>query len=284
MQITSSLDGRDVGKGANSATGVPGPLISRGGFRSGPHGSQISLPSPTRVVLFDDFLGDLIADEWNAVETDTDGAQAVLAGGIGGVLRITSGNDDGNGVVLPDASGVTSYLNWKAANGDLVFQTRFKMSRITDAYAFLGFTDLITIEAPIISAGSLQTVTANADDAVGFLFDTNMATTDNWCLVGVAATVKATVQTLAVATVGAAQAAPVADDYATFRIEITAAGKATFYINGNQVGVSMSGAVTPSVALTPCILVSNQDGTSALTAEVDYIHVAMDRAVDGDNV
>lgn len=284
MRITRSIDGRDFGIGANSASGTPGPAISRGGFRSGDHGNQISLPSPTRVVLFDDFLGDVLADEWNAVETDTDGTELILAGGIGGVLRITSGNDDGNGVVLPDAAGVTSYLNWQASNGDLVFQTRFKMSRITDAYAFLGFIDLVTIEAPIIASGTLQGITTNATDAVGFMFDTNTATTDNWLLVGVAADVDATVQTLVTATVGAAQAAPVADDYATFRIEVTSAGKATFYINGNQVGNSMTGAVTPGADLTPVVLVSNQDGTSALTAEIDYIHVAMDRAVDGDNV
>lgn len=274
MQITRSIDGRDVGVGANSASGVPGPMISRGGFRSGPHGNQISLPSPTRVVLFDDFLGDVLADEWAAVETDTDGAQAVLAGGIGGVLQITSGNDDGNGVVLPDASGVTSYLNWQASNGDLIFQARFKMSRITDAYAYLGFTDLITIEAPII-CNTAETITTNATDAVGFVFDTNF-TADTWHLCGVATNTDATTQILT--------NAPVADDYATYRIEITAAGKATFYINGNQVGTSMTGAVTAAADLTPVVLVSNQDGTSALTAEVDYIHVAMDRAVDGDNV
>jgi hypothetical protein len=274
MHILNSIDGRKVGTGPNSASGTPGPLISAGGFRSGPHGSQISLPGPNRVVLFDDFLGDVLADEWNAVETDTDGAQAVLAGGIGGVLRITSGNDDGNGVVLPDASGVTSYLNWQASNGDLVFQTRFKMSRITDAYAFLGFTDLTTIEAPII-CNSAETITTNASDAVGFVFDTNF-TADTWHLCGVAGDTDATAQILT--------AAPVADDYATYRIEVTAAGKATFYINGNQVGTTMSGAVTASADLTPVVLVSNQDGTSALTAEVDYIHVAMDRAADGDNV
>jgi hypothetical protein len=153
MQILASLHGRKVGLGAEGKTGAmkgKSVLISDGGFISGSHGSQFKLPSPSTVAIFDDFLGDVLADEWNAVETDTDGAQAVLAGGIGGVLRITSGNDDGNGVVLPDASGFTSYLNWQASNGGLEMQTRFKMSRITDAYFFIGFTDLVTIEAPII--------------------------------------------------------------------------------------------------------------------------------------
>lgn len=274
MRVLSSIDGRDVGKGPNRTDGTAGPLISRGGFRSGDHGSQFDLASPRRVVLFDDFLGDVLADEWNAVETDTDGAQAFLAGGIGGVLRITSGNDEGSSVVLPDASGVTSYLNWQASNGDLVFQTRFKMSRITAAYAFLGFTDLITIEAPIV-CNSAETITTTATDAVGFVFDTNF-TSDTWHLCGVATDVDATSQVLTTA--------PVADDYATFRIEVTSGGKASFFINGAQVGTVMSGAVTAAADLTPVVLVSNLAGTSALTAEVDYIHVAMDRAVDGDNI
>lgn len=278
MQIQTSLHGRKLGLGREGQTGAmkgKSPLVIPGGLIVGEHGSQFKLASPSVAAFFDDFLGDVLADQWNAIETDTDGAQAVLAGGIGGVLRVTSGNDDGNGVVLPDLSGVTSYLNWQASNGGLEFQCRFKMSRITDAYAFIGFTDLVTVEAPIISAGSVDTLTSNATDAVGFMFDTNQ-TTDTFHLVGVATDVDATRQAISTA--------PVADDYATFRIEISAAGAATFYINGLQVGVTMSGAVTAGADLTPIIAVSNQDGTSALTAEIDYIFTGMNRAVDGDNV
>lgn len=276
VQILTSVHGRKAGLTAEGQTGAAkgkSRFMAPGGFVAGEHGNQFDLPSPSKVVLFDDFLGDVLADEWNAVETDTDGAQAVLAGGIGGTLRITTGNDDGNGVVLPDASGVTSYLNWQASNGGLVMQARVKMSRITDAYLFVGFTDLITIEAPIISAGSVDTITTNATDAVGFMFDTNQST-DTFHLVGVATDVDATRQAIT--------AAPVADDYATFRIELSAAGVATFFYNGLQVGTPMSGAVTAAADLTPIVLASNQDGTTALTCDVDYIHVAMNRAADGD--
>jgi hypothetical protein len=215
----------------------------------------------------------VLADEWNAVETDTDGAQAVLAGGIGGTLRITSGNDDGNVVVLPDLSGVTSYLNWQASNGGLRMQARIKISRITLAYIFVGFTDLITIEAPVISAGSVDTITTTADDVVGFMFDTGMAT-DTFHLVGSAATVDATRQAITTA--------PVADDYITLAVEVNASGTALFYVNGAQVGTAMTGAVTPGTDLTPAVYVSNTDGTSAITLDVDYIAVSMNRAADGD--
>lgn len=276
VEILASIHGRKLGLGRESQTGAQkgrAKLISDGGFASGGKGNAIALPSPGTVALFDDFLGDVLADQWNAVETDTDGAQAVLAGGIGGTLRITTGNDDGNAVVLPDLSGVTSYLNWQASNGGLVMQARIKVSRITLAYIFVGFTDLITIEAPIYASGTADGITTDASDAVGFVFDTGFET-DTWHLAGVAANTDATAQTLT--------AAPVADDYETLRIEVSAAGVATFYRNGKQVGTAMTGAVTATTDLTPAVYASNTDGTSAATLDVDYIHVAMDRAADGD--
>lgn len=265
--ILTSLHGRKAGLTKD------GQLMVPGGFLAGEHGKQMHSSSPSKVVLFDDFLGDVLADQWNPVETDVDGAQAVLAGGIGGVLRITSGNDDGNVVVLPDLSGVTSYLNWQAVNGGLELQARIKMSRITLAYLFVGFTDLITVEAPVYAAGAADTITTDASDAVGFMFDTGMAT-DTFHLVGVAGNTDATLQTIT--------NAPVADDYMTLRIEVTAAGVATFFINGVQVGTSMTGAVTAATDLTPCIYVSNTDGTAAVNLDVDYAYVAMNRAADGD--
>jgi hypothetical protein len=274
MRILTSVLGRFVGVGPKNPTTLqPGQLISAGGFLSGNHGSQFDLIHPRKAVLFDDFLGDVLADQWNAVEgSDTDGTQAVLASGIGGILRLTSGNDDANGTQATDASGVTSYLNWQAANGDLVFQARIKVSRITDSYIFAGFTDVITAELPVIAASG-TTITTNATDAVGFLFDTNF-TADTWHLVGVATDVDATRQALT--------AAPVADDFVTLRIEVTSGGKATFFINGVQVGTQMSGAVTAAADLTPCVYVSNADGTDTVTLDVDYVYVSMNRAADGD--
>lgn len=276
-QILTSIHGRKVGLGAESTIGAAkgkSPLVVPGGVIAGDHGNQIAAPSPSTVSLFDDFLGDVLQDPWNAVEgSDTDGTQVVLAGGIGGVLRLTSGNDDANGTQATDASGVTSYLNWQASNGGLVMQARIKVSRITLAYIFVGFTDVITAELPVISASSANTLTTNATDAVGFMFDTNM-TADTWWLVGVANDVDATAQNTAVA--------PVADDYETLRVEISATGAATFYRNGLQIGTAMTGAVTAGADLTPCVYVSNADGTSVVTLDVDYIHCAMTRATDGD--
>lgn len=266
-RILTSLHGRLAGLDST------GKLISRGGFRSGDHGKQIDEPSPSRVALFDDFLGDVIADQWDLQEgTDgATGAAAILAGGIGGVLRITTG-DAGTGLAA-DMEQITQALQWQASNGELVFQTRFKMSAITTCYAFLGLTDLAaSLEAPIESAGSANTITTNASDAVGFMFDTRMST-DNWWLVGVAGNTDATHQDTGYA--------PVADTYATFRIVVSSAGVATFFYNGAPVGTAMSGAVTAATDLTPTINVSKTSVAASMTADVDYVHVAMDRGLDG---
>jgi hypothetical protein len=245
-----------------------GRLVAPKGVLNGNDGSQIAMPSPTTVSWFEDFLGDVVPDQINFVE-GTDSATsdgAVLASGNGGIFRFTTG-DAGTGNAA-DFVQLTSYLNWKASNGNLCFEARFKMSRITLAYAFLGFTDVTTLEVPIYSASSADTLTSNATDGCGFMFDTRM-TTDTWHLVGVATDVDATRQAIAYA--------PVADTYETFRIELSTAGVATFFRNGVQVGTAMSGAVTAAALLTPTVMVGNVSGTASFTADLDYIHASQTR-------
>lgn len=274
-EIQTSLHGRAVGLTREGTVGAHKGrrrLAAEGGFVSGIKGNSIALPSPSSVVFFDDFLGDVVADQWNAVE-GTDSATsdaAILAGGIGGVLRLTTG-DAGTGLAA-DMEQLTQALQWQASNGGLAIQARFKLSAITTCYVFFGFTDLVTLEGPIISASSADTITTNASDAVGFMFDTRMAT-DTWWLVGVAADVDATAQNTGFA--------PVADTYETFRIEVSAAGLATFYRNGLGVGTAMTGAVTAATDLTPTIAVSKTSVAASMTLDLDYMAIVMNRGLDG---
>lgn len=259
--ILTSLHGKLVGLTANRRLMVPAGLVS------GENGSQLHHPSPSMVSLWDDFEGDVIADQWNLLE-GTDSATtdaAILAGGIGGVLRMTTG-DAGTGLAA-DLVQVTRALQWQASNGGLAFECRVKLSAITTCYAFLGFTDLAaTLEAPVISASSANTITTNATDAVGIMFDTNMST-DNWWLVGVANDVDATAQNTGYA--------PVADTYETWRIEVTTGGVATFFRNGIQVGTAMSGALTAATDLTPTLAVGKLSVAASMTMDVDYVHASM---------
>lgn len=264
-KILTSLHGKMLGLDNK------GRLIAPKGVISGENGNQISERSPSRAVFFDDFLGDVVADQWNLVE-GTDGATsdaAILAGGIGGVLRITTG-DAGTGLAA-DLIQMNQALQWQASNGDLVFQTRLKLSAITTCSVFVGFTDTVSLEAPVIGATG-TTITTNATDAVGFLFDTTL-TAVKWHLVGVANDVDATFQNSGVA--------PVAAQYQTLRVEVSSTGVAVFFINGVQVGTAMSGAVTPATDLTPVVGGGKLSVAASMTIDVDYVHVVMDRGLDG---
>jgi hypothetical protein len=268
-RILTSLHGRKAGLDKD------GRLIVPGGVVAGEHGNQFSLHSADRIVLLDDFTGDVVADQWNLLE-GTDSATtdaAVLAGGIGGVLRLTTG-DAGTGIAA-DHVQVTQALQWQASNGKLTFQTRLKLGTITNVWAYLGFTDLATsLEAPVTL--NATTFTTNASDAVGFMFDTT-ATVDTWRMVGV----KADVDAMTDATSKfSTDTAPVADTYATFRIEVDTSGNATFFYNGNQVGY-LANAVTPGADLTPTLNYANLSGTTPRTMDVDYVYVAMDRGANG---
>lgn len=247
-----------------------GRALSPGGLVLGNNGKQRVVGDPNNVALWDDFESGLNTARWKLTE-GTDSATstaAILAGGMGGVLRLTTG-DAGTGIAADGNQLSQNALMWQASNGNLIMETKLKLSAITTCYAFVGFTDQVaSLEAPVISASSANTITTNATDAVGFMFDTNMAD-DNWWLVGVDTNVDATHQDTGFA--------PVADTYETFRVELTATGEARFFRNGNQVGTQMSAAVTPATDLSPVILVSKLSVTATMTMDIDYVHVAMNR-------
>jgi hypothetical protein len=268
-RILTSLHGRKLGLGSAESGGLQ-PLIAPGGLILGEHGTQRQIGGPNHVAWFDDFLGDALDARYSVVEgTDsaTSDAAILATASAGGWLRMTTG-DAGTGLAADLIQVNLGSLQWAAANGGLDFEIRFKMSAITECYAFLGFTDVVTLEAPIISAASADTFTTTASDAVGIMFDTRM-TTDNWWLTGVAANVDATHQNSGFA--------PVAATFETWRIEVSAAGAARFMRNGKPVGVLMNGAVTPATALVPTIGFGKLSTATSITADIDYIHVAMVR-------
>lgn len=267
-RILTSIHGRKLGLDHD------GRLVAPKGIVIGEPGSQSAVASTQQVVLFDDFTNGFqngATQPWLATE-GTDSATsdaAILAGGIGGVLRLTTG-DAGTGYAA-DAEQITQRtLMWQASNGNLNFETRVKLSAITTCYAFLGFTDTVAaaLEQPINAAGSGNTLTTTAVDAVGWMFDTGM-TDDNWWLVGTANNVDAVAQNSGFA--------PVAGTYETLRVELTPTGDAVFYRNGVQVGTMMANAVTAATDLTAILTVSKLSVTASMTMDVDYVQVSMNR-------
>lgn len=256
-KILTSLHGRRVGLDKN------GNLVAKG-FAAGLGDTSTPLPSAASVVMDEDFLGDVVPDEWNFTEgTDSTTSDGAIVEGVNGVFRLTAG--DSAGTIAADGAQLNSALNWKASQGNLVFECRFKLAAITTVAIYVGLTDTKSLEGPVSLSGT--TYTTNATDAVGVLFDT-AATTDTWRLVGVANDVDATHVDTGLA--------PVADTYETWRIEVDTAGKATFYRNGAQIG-SLSGAVTASVALTPVVVIRPEGAVAGRTVDIDRIHVSANR-------
>lgn len=225
--------------------------------------------NPCSIVrLSDHFLGDLIADEWG-VATGSDGAAVAFAisAAAGGMIRGTMGAGAGASMA---ANGVQVHaaLNWKASQGELAFDTRIKLGAITTVSVFVGFTDQVgSLEMPIHSAASANTITTNATDAVGLFFDTSMSD-DYWWSAGVKNDVDATHVSSAIA--------PTADKWQRLRVEVDTSGNARMYIDGKLVG-TVASAVTTTVALTP-VVAAFRRAASATTIDVDYIDVQAELA------
>jgi hypothetical protein len=248
-------------------------MNKRGVLVLGDTGQQFVRGPQRYVDVFQDFTGGSVAFSAtlpagpNAFRSRVGTTNAVAwttTGAAGGTVVGTIGDTTASMAV----SGVQldSGLDWRADQGDLWFEARVKQSTISTIAVFIGFTDQVSaLEMPIQSAASANTLTTNASDAVGFMFDTSM-TADTWWLVGVAANTDATHQNTALA--------PVADTYATFRVELSTAGVATFYYNGAEVGTAMTGAVTATTLLTPVIAGFNRTTTGTPTITADYVYVS----------
>lgn len=194
-------------------------------------------------------------------------AQALLpvitANALVSVTGDTGTNFAADGSEAINVTGFT--LN--ASTGNVVAEALLKISAITNAYFYFGLTDQkVALEAPIESAASADTLTSNATDAVGFMFDTSMATDNIW-LVGVNNDVDKTAQNSAIA--------PVADTYLNLRIILSAAGTATFYINGVAIGTTMTTAVRTTVPLYP-VLAASARSTASRTMTTDYAYARQD--------
>lgn len=219
-----------------------------------------------RVTLFDDFLGDVIADQWSAAKgSDGQAVIATIQPAVNGAVRLTSGDTV---TVAESLSSLTHALNWKAEKGNLVFEAKITpVSSVANVGIFAGLTDALatgTLEEPVTLSGT--SYTSNATDAVGFLFDT-AATTDTIRAVGVAGDADA-------ANVNTGLAFEADTEY-TLRIEVDKLGNATFYLNG-QVVASLAEAVSPDVALTPIVCVMARTTTSK-SVDVDYVFTQQDR-------
>lgn len=232
--------------------------------------AQEALPGhrlAAKVRVEDDFTAGTLSTQFNTYK-GSDGAAAypVIAVATGGtVALVTSGA--GASSMAVSGSELTTPLIFKAANGSLVYEAKAKISAITTAVVYLGFTDNDALESAFAGSGSGNGITSNATDGCGFLLSTNMTAGTKIWAVGVANDVDAANFNTAIT--------PVADTYNTYRVELGASGNASFYIDGTLVG-TMATALTPTVALTAVASIYELT-TSARTLTLDTFHASMNR-------
>lgn len=240
----------------NSVTGTP-EIIRFDGNRG-------AMGFANYVQLFDDFLGDGIADQWSgAGGANSPAAAPAISAGIEGKVRLTSG--DATGTAADEGSTLSHELNWKANQGGLYLKIRANLTSVADVAVNIGFTDVKGLEEPFSISGT--TITSNATDAVCFVFDTAQ-TNDTWHCQGVKNGTDTAISNSGVA--------PTAGAYQDFEIAIDTSGTATFWIDGVQVA-SVANAVTTTVALTPVVHIQPRTTTSK-TADVDYVFVTAKRS------
>lgn len=258
-------------------------VMAPSGFVAGGDGKpSVVLPSHDTVALFDDFLGDLVGDEWAYVEGDT-GYNGVIQTGTGGVYRITG--SETNGVAPTDNAALTAGLvkNWKAnqggpKNGRLRMSARVKfdsVSRVAEGgrtYVFVGFSDSGGAEMPVYDTGA--GMISNAADLVGFSF--SPAGDTGWSLVSVKSTAGDSGDQLVVPVVS-----QTANVYTTLELEVRSGnsdtgGRAHFWIDGIKRG-SIDSPVNSATALTPWIGMWVQDTGYAATLDVDYVAISAPR-------
>lgn len=261
-RILASLYGKLVG------TSDDGRLIAAKGLIAGDYGNQFNISAPDRLVTFDDFDGATLSTKWQVAKgSDGTATNFAINGGVSGTILGTTGAGAGATMAV-NGIQIASHLNIKANGGGVNFNTRVQMSAITNVAVFVGFTNQVAaLQAPVIASGAADGLTFNAADCVGFMFDTNMAT-DDWWMVGNAASVAPTAQDTTFA--------PVAATYEQFAITLDTAGNASFYRNGLQVGITMPLAITPTVALTPVITAFARAAASR-TVTSDLIYASMKR-------
>ncbi|MER9912801.1 hypothetical protein NKJ71_19435 [Mesorhizobium sp. M0050] len=220
-----------------------------------------------RSFFYDDFLAAAIEARLSSTAGSGTGnaAATTVAGAMNGTVTMKSASDSGTNAA--NGTSLTfDQLNWKANQGGCIFEARLQVDVITNCYMFVGFSDTIstTVECPTSLSGT--TPASDATDAAGFVFDT-AATNAKWHLSGVKSDVDAAVVN--------SNNAPVAATYQTLRVELDAAGGVAGYINGAFIGY-IANALTATVGLTPCIVISNRSATQKIMT-LDYIAVEQNR-------
>ena len=209
-----------------------------------------------QVVVFDDFLGDVLDVEWRTADTGSgSSADAVISAGANGTIVMVTGTAD-NGY-----SALSRELNFQGQL-NCVMAARIKVDDIAAVKMEIGFTDAHDDAGAV---NTMATYSTTATDWVGWVFDTD--DTAYWQATGVDTNTEATKIEPSIA--------PVAATYETLivALEDTTAHFYRLDANGYQTyrSAPMTGACTKDVSLTPWVMVQSREAGDSKTLTVDYI-------------
>lgn len=230
---------------------------------------QKSVDLSKKVGFEDDFIGTIksaissTAGSGSGTEVAT-----ISAVGPGGRVTLKTSTADGNNAANTTTLTLAT-LDWRAEQGGLVMEARLQINDVSETALFVGFTDVIstTVELPVFKTSGADTLDSDADDACGVGFDVD-GTTDQFWHGGV----DSTVDTAATHS----GSAPSDNTYVTIRVEVSSTGAVQGFINNTSIGSATASAITPSVSVTPCIMISNRSANQVQII-IDYIWVQADR-------
>lgn len=244
--------------------------IGAGGERSvGRQGGSVILPgSPRFVAEWDDFLGDLIDDRWNAAEGDTGHNAVAVQAMTNGVLRLHMSSTAAKTPASYNLVNTGLFPQWKPNQGSLRIAARLKVGEttLTGANVFIGFSDTGAAQMPIYDTGGGAGLPLSpASNAVGWLLSRGAASPSTvWRGVAVNADVDAT---------PISGDAPTVNTYDVLEIEFQDSGNvAVFYQNGVPKG-SISSPVLSTRAMVPVLAAFSSEATGNVV-DLDWINVS----------
>lgn len=211
--------------------------------------------------VFDDFLGAAVSNFWNSVHGTDGSAASAINVQNNGIYRLTSGAGSTHTMAVNGAQITSAKTNLISDSGTR-FEVRLgNISALTSQSICFGMVDVSTLSAPFTISGT--TITATATNAAAFVEDS--AST------GAAAKLNA----VAINAGGSVQSVNLGIDVDTaamhrYRIEIDAAGNATYFVDGVLVATILLAVATTAVLCLSVGMFSNATAASQ-TLDIDYI-------------
>lgn len=216
------------------------------------------------IFLKDDFLGDVLQDPWNiCLGSDGACAGAIIAGQSGGLLRLTSGANVGATPAL-DIAMLNAGLNFvTGVHYDLNLEVKIRMNTaVTGGTMGIGFTDVHSTTGSTEEPSSIATatLTTNATDGVGLLFDTG-ATSKKFHVWGVNDGTDSVFYDTNVA--------PVADVFNILRVQLTSGLQLKAWIDGVLVK-TQADAIKTAIPIGLYAYV-NSTTNASVVCDIDYV-------------